>query len=122
MMISNQDLTQPMPNPSHLTQPGDPGSPVDIDMDKLRKAVLVLRALNHDLRRRIIDLLYAEGHLTVTDIFVALRIEQSVASQHLAVLRKADIVVPKRDGKFIFYEVAPKRLLEIKKVITNLSD
>ena len=111
-----------MPKSTHPSQPGNPGTPVDIDTDKLRKAVLVLRAVNHDLRRRIIDLLYTEGHLTVTDIFVALRIEQSVASQHLAVLRKADIVVPKRDGKFIFYEVAPQRLLEIKKLIANLSD
>ncbi len=109
-----------MPKPSHHSDKEFPGSPADIDTDKLRQAVLVLRAVNHDLRRRIISLLYAEGHLTVTDIFVALRIEQSVASQHLAVLRKADIVVPKRDGKFIFYEIATQRLLEIKRVISNL--
>ncbi len=110
-----------MPKPIHLPKQELPDGPVDIDTDKLRQAVLVLRAVNHDLRRRIISLLYKEGHLTVTDIFVALRIEQSVASQHLAVLRKADIVVPKRDGKFIFYEVATQRLLEIKQVISNLS-
>ena len=53
---------------------------------ELRKAVLVLRAVNHKLRQRIIGLLEENNEMTVTDIYIKLRLEQSVASQHLAIL------------------------------------
>ena len=47
------------------------------------------------------------------NLCVRLRLEQSVASQHLAILRKAGIVSTQRDGKFIYYSVNFKRLEEI---------
>jgi DNA-binding transcriptional ArsR family regulator len=59
--------------------------------------------------------------VTVTEIYVHLRLEQSVASQHLAILRKAGIVKTERDGKFIYYSVNHKRVEEINNVATELS-
>jgi len=62
------------------------------------------RALDHLLRQRILELLEGqEEGLTVTDIYIRLRLEQSVASQHLAILRRANLVRTKRQGKFILY-------------------
>ncbi|HNJ58191.1 MAG TPA: ArsR family transcriptional regulator, partial [Chitinophagaceae bacterium] len=58
--------------------------------------------------------------ITVTDIYVRLRLEQSVASQHLAVLRKVGIVATKRDGKKIFYSVNYHRLQHILNTSNNL--
>lgn len=63
------------------------------------------RALGHGLRIRIIELLLEKGQQTVTDIYVKLRLEQSVASQHLSILRKSKIVIADRQGKFIYYRV-----------------
>ena len=57
---------------------------IKLDYNVLRKAVLVLRAVNHKLRQSIIELLEENNRLTVTEIYVKLRLEQSVASQHLA--------------------------------------
>jgi DNA-binding transcriptional ArsR family regulator len=51
--------------------------------------------------------------MTVTEIYVKLRLEQSVASQHLAILRKAGFVNTVRDGKFIYYSVSKERLVEV---------
>jgi DNA-binding transcriptional ArsR family regulator len=51
--------------------------------------------------------------MTVTEIYVKLRLEQSVASQHLAILRKAGYVNTTRDGKFIYYSVSLERLAEV---------
>ena len=51
-----------------------------------------------------------------------LRIEQSVASQHLAILRRAGIVITQRDGKFIHYTVNHSRIDEIKKFVQELVD
>ena len=56
---------------------------IHLDYTELRKAVLVLRAVNHKLRQRIIDLLESGEPMTVTDIYIKLRLEQSVASQPL---------------------------------------
>ena len=60
-----------------------------IDVLTLKKAALVLRAVNHKLRQQILKLIHQKGRITVTEIYVKLRLEQSVASQHLAILRKA---------------------------------
>jgi DNA-binding transcriptional ArsR family regulator len=48
--------------------------------------------------------------MTVTEIYVKLRVEQSVASQHLAIMRKAGYLNTSRDGKNIFYSINKDRL------------
>jgi len=91
-----------------------------IDYYNVKKAALTLRALNHKLRQQIIKLIDDEKKLTVTEIYVRLRLEQSVASQHLAILRKAGIVITERDGKFIHYTISHKRIEEIGKFVNDL--
>ena len=60
------------------------------------------------------------GRITVTELYVKLRLEQSVASQHLAILRKAGFVKTVRDGKFIFYSVNTDRLKELNRFVEEL--
>lgn len=92
-----------------------------LDYAELRKAVLVLRAVNHKLRQRIIDLLEEGESMTVTDIYIKLRLEQSVASQHLAILRRAGVVRTDRQGKFIYYSLDKSRLAQISKLVEELA-
>lgn len=94
---------------------------VQLDYTELRKAVLVLRAVNHKLRQRIIDLLETGDTMTVTDIYIKLRLEQSVASQHLAILRRAGVVITERQGKFIYYSLNNERLEQISKLVEDLA-
>jgi DNA-binding transcriptional ArsR family regulator len=94
---------------------------IQLDYAELRKAVLVLRAVNHKLRQRIIDLLEESDRLTVTDIYIKLRLEQSVASQHLAILRRAEVVTTDRQGKFIYYSVNKNRLSQISRLVEELA-
>lgn len=91
-----------------------------IDTPQLKKAALVFRAINHKLRQQIIKLINQHGRITVTEIYVKLRLEQSVASQHLAILRKAGIVITERDGKFIFYSVNYHRIDQVHKIANDL--
>jgi DNA-binding transcriptional ArsR family regulator len=91
-----------------------------LDYSELRKAVLVLRAVNHKLRQRMIDLLEENQRMTVTDIYIKLRLEQSVASQHLAILRKAGVVQTERHGKFIYYGIDKSRLTQISHLVEEL--
>ena len=94
---------------------------IQLDYAELRKAVLVLRAINHKLRQRVIDLLEENDKMTVTDIYIKLRLEQSVASQHLAILRRAGVVKTERQGKFIFYGLNKDRLSQISKLVEDLA-
>jgi DNA-binding transcriptional ArsR family regulator len=91
-----------------------------INYHNLKKAALVLRALNHKLRQQILTLVETEKKITVTEIYVRMRLEQSVASQHLAILRRAGIVSTQRDGKFIIYTVNYKRIEEITSLVDDL--
>ena len=93
---------------------------LNIDVNQLRKAALVLRAVNHSLRQQILKLIFQKQKITVTEIYVKLRLEQSVASQHLAILRKAGFVDTTRDGKFIYYSVNEQRLQEVHKLVEDL--
>lgn len=88
---------------------------------ELRRVVLILRAISHDLRKKIVELLRENETMNVTDIYVKLRIEQSVASQHLAILRKAGIVLTQRRGKFIYYTLNNDRLSEVSVLVDQLA-
>ena len=94
--------------------------PIKIDYINVKKAALVLRALNHKLRQQIIKMLDENTKMTVTDLYIQLRLEQSVASQHLAILRRAGIVKTERDGKFIYYKVNEERVVKINQIVDSL--
>lgn len=87
-----------------------------VDYSVIKKAALTLRAVNHHLRQNIIKLLDEKKKMTVTEIYVQLRLEQSVASQHLGILRREGIVKTQRDGKFIYYSLDYARLHELSRL------
>lgn len=97
-------------------------SPVKVDFVNLKKAAMILRALNHKLRQQIVKLIDEHKKLTVTEIYIKLRLEQSVASQHLAILRRAGIVKTTRDGKFIYYSVNNDRVEGIMNCVQSLTE
>lgn len=75
----------------------------------VKKAALVFRAVNHKLRQQILAII-EDKEKTVTELYVILRIEQSVCSQQLSILRRAGIVKVRRDGKFVYYRLDYSRL------------
>src|ERR1700749_5305848 len=93
---------------------------IKVDYYNVKKAPLTLRALNHKLRQQLLKLIDEEKKITVTEIYVRLKLEQSVASQHLAILRKAGIVSTERDGKFIYYIVNHKRIEDVNRFVADL--
>jgi len=96
------------------------GENLKLDFLRLKKSAMILRALNHKLRQLLIKLIDEQQKITVTEIYVNLRLEQSVVSQHLAILRRAGIVITQREGKFIFYSLNYKRLKEINSFVEQL--
>ncbi len=94
--------------------------PVLLDTLALKKATLVLRAVNHKLRQQILKTIDAAGKITVTDLYSKLLLDQSSASQHLSVLRRSGFVKTIRDGKKIYYSIHAKRFTQLNRFIDDL--
>ena len=93
---------------------------IRLDYVAVKSAAMTLRAINHKLRQQIIKLLNENKTMKVTEIYVKLRLEQSVASQHLAILRRANIVNTVRDGKFIHYSLNPDKIASVAKFVADM--
>jgi DNA-binding transcriptional ArsR family regulator len=74
-----------------------------LNNDKLQTSSDVLRALAHPLRMKIIEFVDKNKTVNVNKIYNTLKLEQSITSQHLKILRAAGIVHTHREGKFIHY-------------------
>ncbi len=92
-----------------------------VDLNKSKKAAMILRAVNHKLRQQIMNVINEKEKITVTDIYIKLRLVQSVCSQHLAILRRAKIVETERNGKSIFYKINKETISDINLFVDQLT-
>lgn len=70
------------------------------------KARMRIRGINNPLRQRILAFIKSNNNrISVTEVYKKLRLEQSVTSAQLGILRKEKLVTTKREGKKIFYSV-----------------
>jgi len=69
---------------------------------------LMFRAFSDRTRLRILHLL-RDGELCVCDLVDVLAVPQPKASRHLAYLRKAGLVVARKQGLWSYYSLAPTR-------------
>lgn len=76
-----------------------------IDDKKLQESTEILRALTHPVRLMILEFIDRNGTTNVNNIYNTLKMEQSITSQHLKVLREAELVNTERDGKYIHYSL-----------------
>jgi DNA-binding transcriptional ArsR family regulator len=86
----------------------------------IKKVLLVFRALNHKLRQDILKFIEKNGKSSVTDIYIQLRMDQSVASQHLAILRRAGLLTTTRAGKYVYYKLNTSKVEMINNMIVDL--
>ena len=78
---------------------------VNINSEKLQLSSEILRAIAHPLRMKILAFIDQNETINVNKIYNTLKLEQSITSQHLKILRLAGLVVTDRDGKFIHYRI-----------------
>jgi ArsR family transcriptional regulator len=79
------------------------------------------KALSHPLRIKTLDALRG-GEVGVNELSVRLGVEQTTLSQQLAVLRKSNIVVGRKEGQNVYYSVRDAeifRLLDVARKIFN---
>lgn len=78
---------------------------VNINSEKLQLSSEMLRALAHPLRLKILEFIDNNDTINVNKIYNTLKLEQSITSQHLKILRLAGLVITTREGKFIHYSI-----------------
>ena len=78
-----------------------------------------LKALSDPIRREILEML-REGRMSAGDISSKFDVTDASISRHLSVLKDADLIRDKREGKFIFYEINTSVLEDIILFVTNL--
>lgn len=71
-----------------------------------------LKALSDPIRREILNLL-KKGRLSAGEIVEKFPVTGASISRHLSVLKDADLIRDKREGKFIYYELNASVLEEI---------
>jgi len=88
---------------------------LDAVVEKATSASAFLKAISHEGRLMILCHLVS-GEKSVTELEDLISARQAAVSQQLSRLRLEGLVVPRRDGKTIYYRLAddkPKRVLEV---------
>jgi ArsR family transcriptional regulator len=77
------------------------------------------KALAHPTRVRILEQL-RQGEKCVCEFIENLELEQPNISQHLAVLRKEDIVVSRKEGLKVLYRVKHPEIFQILDLVGSI--
>lgn len=82
----------------------------------------LLQALNDETRLRIVALLSVHPELCVCDLVSGLDTHQPKVSRHLAILRRAGIVLDRRAGQWIYYRLSSQLSDWGKRSLSALTD
>lgn len=96
-------MTTNQQHPEHIEIPAD---------GELQTVLNVFKTMSDPTRMRII-LTIANGPITVTEIAQQLGLEQSTISHQLRQLKQERLVIGKRSGKQIFYQLVDDHVLQI---------
>jgi DNA-binding transcriptional ArsR family regulator len=86
----------------------------------LSTVAFLAKSLSDENRLRVLISL-REGRLSVSAMVEALQLSQPLISHHLKELKRSLLVKVERNGPFIYYELADKRILQIIKDLETLA-
>lgn len=92
------------------------------DPAKIKRVARLMKTVSHPKRLEIIELLIASGRMPVKDIYEAVNISQSNASQHLKALEDVAVLSSERDGKNIFYQVENAQISKLLQCVSECAD
>jgi DNA-binding transcriptional ArsR family regulator len=92
------------------------------DSTKLRRVARMMKTVGHPSRLMIVELLLEKGPLPVKEIYEAVNISQSNASQHLKSLEDIGILTSERDGKNICYSIDNPTIGKLLQCVNECAD
>jgi len=91
------------------------------DENRLKTQSRLFKALADTTRIKILMLLDIR-EMCVCEIMVALNLTQPTASHHLGILEAVELVKDRHEGKWVFYSLRNKRIMELIKELMKKSD
>ncbi len=70
----------------------------------MKNLIIFFRAMGEDTRVKII-LMLLEEEMCVCELMEELKLSQSAVSHHVKILKQAELVNDRRDGKWTFYSI-----------------
>jgi ArsR family transcriptional regulator, cadmium/lead-responsive transcriptional repressor len=92
-----------------------PAAPLETDL-----VAKYFRGLGDPIRLRILELLTAEGELSVGELVDRLALPQPQVSNHLACLRWCGFVEARRDGRTVYNRIADARVATMLELAQSL--
>jgi ArsR family transcriptional regulator, virulence genes transcriptional regulator len=90
------------------------------DMEKnSAQAVVLLKALANERRLQLLCLLL-ENELSVGELCSKLELSQSALSQHLAWLRRDELVATRKEAQTVFYSIKSEEVRELIALLHRL--
>jgi DNA-binding transcriptional ArsR family regulator len=74
----------------------------------------IFYALSDPTRRKILELLAHQGELSATQIYANFQVSPPAISQHLKVLREANLVRMEKHAQQRIYQINPEAVLELE--------
>jgi ArsR family transcriptional regulator len=87
---------------------------------EIKQASRILKALSHPTRLTILKLLEVRG-MCVCELTAILKATQPTISHHLSILRNMGLIEERREGKWIFYNIAENETVKcFQQIISHL--
>lgn len=83
---------------------------------------IFFKCLADDTRLKSLLLIAKTGEACVCDLMEALQLDQPKTSRHLAQLRKCEILIDERRGKWVFYKLHPSLPVWAHNVIKSAAE
>lgn len=91
-----------------------------IDLKKINKAGEIVRAITNNVRMQILHEIKSKKTIAVGDLYDKIKLEQSAISSHLKILRDANLVNVKADGKKRIYSINEDKFNSIDKGLDTI--
>lgn len=88
-------------------------------MNKYTETAERLKALAEPTRLQILEML-ANKEMCVCEIITKLHLSQPAISHHLKILRQANFIIDRKEGKWIFYSIHKEEYLDMLNMLQNL--
>jgi ArsR family transcriptional regulator, cadmium/lead-responsive transcriptional repressor len=79
-------------------------------------------AMADPTRRKLLDLLVAQGHATATTLTAEMPVSRQAISKHLLLLQRVGLIDGHRQGREVRYEVREQRLAEATGALSEVAN
>jgi ArsR family transcriptional regulator, arsenate/arsenite/antimonite-responsive transcriptional repressor len=89
-------------------------------MNTLKKITRILKAMADENRIRILYLLNERNNLCVCEIREIIGLSQPTISSHLKILENNELIIFRKEGKWVNYKINPYLDTGIKKIVESI--